>query len=95
MGVSRTNVESMLSCPYIALEVVEDRATYLNREATPVIFVPSSKVRVGAAERDRPFSGFVFNSTSPSRAATITAAGGSFPEYCKIGNAPMVIFCRL
>jgi len=57
--------------------------------------VPSSKVRVGAVEIDHSFSGLVFNSTSPSRAATITAAGGNFSEYCNMGNVTIVIDGRI
>ena len=41
----------MLSCPYIALEVVEDRATYLNREATPVIRAVLKGKSRGGGER--------------------------------------------
>lgn len=86
-GRSHTNVEVKASLPYSPRESEELRAKYRSSETTPESLAPSANVTTGAAVLGQSFSGLASTSNPPKRAATNTAAGGTFAGYWRSGRA--------
>ena len=86
-GRKHTNVEVKASLPYSPRECEELRAKYRNIETTPESLAPSANVTTGAAVLGQSFSALASTSNPPKRAATITAAGGTFGGYWRSGRA--------
>ena len=86
-GRAHTNVEVKASLPYSPRESEELRAKYRSSETTPESLAPSANVTTGAAVLGQSFSGLASTSNPPKRAATNTAAGGTFAGYWRSGRA--------